>query len=103
MDIASRLKELRIEHNLSMNELSRRSGVAQSFITYIEAGDRQPTLESLIKICSGLGISLIEFLGDDVEANSLPAHLRELLSSARYLTPEQVDQLTKFIQSLKSE
>ncbi len=40
-----------------MNELSVRTGLARSFITYMEKGERIPSLETLARIGYALGIS----------------------------------------------
>ena len=44
------LRLLRIAHDLSVSELSEQSGLAASFIRSIEAGVKQPSLETLAKI-----------------------------------------------------
>ncbi len=62
MDIAKRLKELREKENLSQAELARRSGIAQSAISYIEAGDKTPGLQTLEDLAKGLDIDLLSFL-----------------------------------------
>jgi transcriptional regulator with XRE-family HTH domain len=97
MNIAVRIKELREEQGLSMRKLAERSGLSQAFISSIEAGQKQPTLDSLLKLSSGLGISLIDLLGGDPVTASLPPHLNDLLNNARQLTPAQIDALNQFI------
>lgn len=100
MDIAERLTELREQQGLSMRKLAERSGLSQAFISSIEAGRKQPTLDSLTKLSFGLGITLIELLSGETTAHSLPPHLQALLSNARQLTPSQVDALNQFIRSM---
>ncbi len=97
MNIAVRVKELREEQGLSMRKLAERSGLSQAFISAIEAGQKQPTLDSLLKLSSGLGITLIDLLGGDSAFSSLPPHLSDLLKNARQLTPAQIDALNQFI------
>jgi transcriptional regulator with XRE-family HTH domain len=97
MNIAVRIKEIREEQGLSMRKLAERSGLSQSFISSIEAGQKQPTLDSLLKLSSGLGITLIDLLGGDPVTESLPPHLNDLLNNARQLTPVQIDALNQFI------
>lgn len=45
-----------------MNELSARTGLARSFITYMENGERFPSMETLARIGFALGISPAEIL-----------------------------------------
>lgn len=100
MNIAVRIREFREEQGLSMRKLAERSGLSQSFISSIEAGKKQPTLDSLLKLSSGLGISLIDLLGGDPVTESLPSHLSDLLSNVRQLTPAQIEALNQFIRMI---
>jgi transcriptional regulator with XRE-family HTH domain len=54
---AAELVKLRKSRGISMNELSVRTGLARSFITYMEKGERIPSLETLARIGYALGIS----------------------------------------------
>ena len=54
---AEELVKLRQARGISMNELSVRTGLARSFITYMEKGERIPSLETLARIGFALGIS----------------------------------------------
>lgn len=100
MNIARRLTELREEQGFSMRKLAERSGVSQSFISSIESGQKQPTLDSLVKLADGLGITLIELLGGEPGAKSLPPNLQNLLANARQLTPSQLEALNQFVRSM---
>lgn len=100
MNIAKRLTELREKQGLSMRKLAERSGVSQPFISSIESGKKQPTLDSLLKLSDGLGITLIDLLGEEPAANSLPKHLQDLLANAKQLSPDQLESLNQFIRSM---
>lgn len=65
-----KLKRLRMERKWSQNELSRRSGVSQSFINDLEAGTKQPTVKTLSKLAKALGVSISELLDEDDHATS---------------------------------
>lgn len=54
---ATELIKLRKARGISMNELSVRTGLARSFITYMEKGERIPSLETLARIGYALGVS----------------------------------------------
>ena len=52
----------RIENNITQEELAQRTGIRQSNISRIESGAVSPTIETLARLGSGLGITLkIEF------------------------------------------
>jgi len=52
------IKAARLENNLTQQKLSDLSGVPQPEISRFEAGDGNPTLETLAKLCHALGCSL---------------------------------------------
>ena len=55
---ATRLRELREEARLSLNELGRKAGVDHSQLVRLEAGERSCTLETAVKIAGALGVTL---------------------------------------------
>ncbi len=61
IDIGDRLKTLRLAHNLSQRELSRRAGVTNSTISLIESNRVSPSVDSLKKVLEGFPMSLIDF------------------------------------------
>jgi len=71
-----------------MNALAKRSGAAQSAISEIESGQRQPTFEVLEKIVTGLGYSLAEFFAD--QAPELPPEVRQIVDKVQKLTPDKL-------------
>lgn len=62
--VAKRLKEERRKAGLTQLELSMRAGVSQNMIAYIERGDRNPALRTVMKICNALNIRLSDLLND---------------------------------------
>ena len=54
--VAKNIKRLREENNLSMEELSKLSGVSKSMLAQIERGDGNPTLSTLWKISNGMKV-----------------------------------------------
>ncbi len=58
---ARRLKELRLEAELSQSKLAEASGLAVNTIRQFEYGRREPTYETLVKLAGGLGVSLSAF------------------------------------------
>ena len=54
--VAQNIKRLREENKLSMEELSRLSGVSKSMLAQIERGDGNPTISTLWKISNGMKV-----------------------------------------------
>ena len=50
---------------ISQAELSPRSGIAASHLSYIEHGKANPTLEILESLADGLGCSVLDLLGGE--------------------------------------
>jgi transcriptional regulator with XRE-family HTH domain len=58
------LRERRESLGLSMNEVARRTGLAQQTVSFIERGMRMPTLDTLLRIAAALDLDLWEVLRD---------------------------------------
>lgn len=101
IDIGKKLIHIRKSNNISANKLALSIGVDPSTINKIEKGTAKPSIDLLIKICEFFSITLSEFFNDNLERVTLTPELKDLLNSAKDLTPEQLELLSKFIQSLK--
>lgn len=91
MDIAARIIELREARGYSTNKLAKLAGVGQSTLREIEQRIKHPTVATIERICTALGITLADFFaptGDDPDL--LPAELRRLLAGAKTLSPEEL-------------
>jgi putative transcriptional regulator len=58
------ISKVRMELDLSMSKLSRKSGVSTATISRVEMGERPPTLPTAIAICKALGRSMKEVFPD---------------------------------------
>lgn len=56
-ELPSVLQALRENRGISKNELAVRTGLARSFITYLEQGRANPSAESLARLGYALGLS----------------------------------------------
>ncbi|MFJ8932306.1 helix-turn-helix domain-containing protein [Streptomyces sp. NPDC102340] len=63
-EVGRRLKQLRVDSGLSLSELARRSGVGKGTLSELEAGRRNPTLETLYALTTVLGRPLSAVLDD---------------------------------------
>ncbi|MBQ8836402.1 MAG: helix-turn-helix transcriptional regulator [Clostridia bacterium] len=53
-----KMKQARIEKNLSQTDLAKKIGVSRQTINMIENGGYNPTIELCIRICKELGVTL---------------------------------------------
>lgn len=56
--VAQRVRELRAQRGLSLDDLAARSGVSRSMISLVERAESSPTAVVLEKLATGLGVPL---------------------------------------------
>lgn len=61
--IAERVREARIRRGFTQSELSRHAGMTPAAIWQIEKGERQPSADTIIRLCRALGVSADWLLG----------------------------------------
>ena len=85
--LAQRVKRLRLERDLDVKELSALSGLSKPYIWQIEEGRRKtPSGERMLKLASGLGVTVGELLGAEEgitreELAETPDALQQLVRS----------------------
>lgn len=73
MKIGEKIKRLRIQHNLTQEELADRCELSKGFISQVERDLTSPSIATLIDILESLGTNLQDFFKQDVpEKWSLP-------------------------------
>jgi transcriptional regulator with XRE-family HTH domain len=80
--IGPKIRELRAQRNLSLQQLAVRAGVSAAAIHKVERGDMVPTITTLLKLASALGRPVGHFI-DDAE----PQYPVAVHSRARELRP----------------
>jgi transcriptional regulator with XRE-family HTH domain len=63
--IGERIAELRKAKKLSQQKFSYEAEIERSYLTHVEKGRKNISIDTLIKITDALGISLREFFNDD--------------------------------------
>jgi transcriptional regulator with XRE-family HTH domain len=58
VQVAELLKKERQKHGLSLNALAQRAGLSRQSIRFVEQGLRSPTLDTLLRITTALGVDL---------------------------------------------
>ncbi len=87
-NIGKRIKKFRQEHELSMAELSKLSGVSISMISKIEHGKSQPPISTYDNIAKGLGVSLSQLFVETNEKGNLTmvkANERYIIAKSNYV------------------
>lgn len=65
--VGMRVREYRIQRNMSQENLALTAGIHPDFLGRMERGERCPSVDTLNKVCDGLKISMSQLLDFDVE------------------------------------
>lgn len=93
--VAESLKRFRRDRQLSLDELSARSGVSRAALSQIEGGRTNPTLAVLWKVAVGLEVPFHDLLGGEQKSDALvlragdtlPLRSADGLMESRLLSP----------------
>ena len=88
MEYGKRLKQLREAKEFSIYRLSKDSDISQGHISDLENGKNQPTIETLKKLLTPMGITLPEFFNEDGEVTVLNDREKEIVTSFRTMNDE---------------
>lgn len=102
LDIAKRIKDLRELKELSIYDMTVRTGLSHSCILKIENGQRQPNLNTLTKLCEGMDVTIGEFFADESTA-VLNDQERTVVKAMKKLTKKQRDAVVKLLNSMTEE
>jgi transcriptional regulator with XRE-family HTH domain len=91
MEYGKRLKQLREAKEYSIYRLSKDSDISQGHISDLENGKNQPTIETLKKLLTPMGITLSEFFNEDGEVAVLNDREKEIVTSFRTMNDENAN------------
>ena len=80
--LGERVRGERVRRRLSLEGLAERAGVSRSMLSAVESGGKAPTVLTLHRIASGLGVSMSRLLGEE-RAEPVVVLRREEQSVAR--------------------
>lgn len=89
IDVLERIKRMCRERNFSCYELAKRSGIPYSTLNTLLLKGTQPSLPTLNKLCTGLGITLQQFFAEEEDFQVLTEAQKECLSLFSILTSEE--------------
>lgn len=70
MGLGARIRRARRDRNITLEELAEASGVSVAHISRLESGDRQPSLDGLLRLAFGLGVPFDELFAEPDEPES---------------------------------
>ncbi|MGM9572018.1 MAG: helix-turn-helix domain-containing protein [bacterium] len=99
MDYGTRIKELRKNKKISARSLALNINLDPSQISKIENNASKPSLDSLEKICTALGITLSDFFAE--EPNYLPPELAKIAKQYNSLTEKKKNAIRAILDLLE--
>lgn len=88
-DVLQEITRLRLERGWTEYELAKNSGLTQSTISTWYRKGQTPTIQTLDKVCTGLGISLSQFFAEGTDAIVLTEEQKEMLDNWSALNQTQ--------------
>lgn len=99
--VAERIDLLRVQNNLTMRELARRSGVSIGTMVNIISKNKIPNVYTLHNICTALNISLSDFFDFDEEVIKLRGKEAIVIKIYREISPMSQDTIIKMLKCMK--
>lgn len=98
--IGSRLKELRHAAGQTQEELAERADVHVTHVAKIEAGERSPSVEVLVRLAAGLGVPMARIVEgvDHTPAAPDPHLVGDVVKLLKKMSAEQLQYTKRFIQ-----
>lgn len=96
-----RIAEIRRKKHITQEGLAERAGISQIFISEIERGIKQPSLDTFVRIADALEVSADYLLRDDIRAGEAYV-FDELTEKLKNLTPAQRSAVAKIIDAYLS-
>ena len=97
--LGARIKNKRLEKNLTQEQLAEKVDLSAVYIGQIERGERKMTIQTLVKLANVLETSIEELLSDSPEGN-LNAKVNDLLDVAKKLGVADFDKVINIIKAM---
>ncbi len=89
--LSTKVKELRLKHNLTQEEFAEKIGLSLNGVSNIERNRYQPTANTIDKICSVFQITPVELLIQNSTQNSdIITNINSLLSNCPQKTLKKI-------------
>lgn len=64
-NIGERIRQLRIKHGLTQEQLALRSNITTTYLGLLERNEKNPTIKIIEQLCNSLNLSLTDFFSSD--------------------------------------
>ena len=102
MSFSLKLKELRIRHRQSLQQVADGVGTSKTHVWDMEQGNSgNPSRELLLKLAGHFRVSVSELVGEDPNANGEPPELVALYRDLKNLSPQDIKMIETVMRGLK--
>lgn len=95
-----RIKELRRSKEMSQEALSERMGISAKYLSSIERGRENPTLDTLINLAQALGIDISEVFNFSLEDKSKKDLKKFIVALLKDSSEEKLKLTAKIVKSI---
>ncbi len=99
--IIDRVERLRKQKNMSRYRMAQNSGLSQSSISNLLNRRNVPSIQTLEKICNGLGMTLAQFFSADNSRPDLTEEQSRVLDVWDQLTDVEKARVEAFVQGMR--
>lgn len=103
MTVGHRIKNLRKEKNMTLRELSHKTGISVSFLSDIENGRSNPSLERLKDIAGVLDVTVSFLMGEEEKASNHISTKAYHTLDATGLSEEDIRKVEEYIELLRQK
>jgi len=100
MHIGISIKKLRTKLKMSQNDFAKACGISMSYLSEIERGLKNPTIDIVLKIATAFNVKVSEII-DESPTTPLTPELKQIVETLTDFKPEQINLLNDFLKSLK--
>lgn len=97
-DLGQRIRQLRCEHNMSQEELSFMAGISASHLGQIERAAKHPTVDTIGKIASALGVPISYlFPNENTQSATLNTTVEKINAHLSAMTEDEQKDILRII------
>ena len=101
MDIGKKLKELRLQNDLTLGDLASRSELTKGFLSQVERNLTAPSIATLEDILEALGTNLSEFFHEEEEKQIVRQNIAAVKANVQALVkPEEILEIRKIVEKI---
>lgn len=99
MDVGIKVRNFREKLNMSRSDFSKVTGISASYLSEIERGIKNPTIEILQKICTAFDVTLSELL-EETPSSPMKPEVKEISKTLSNFSTEDIKLLNEFLKSV---